>query len=162
MVTDGFCTVMVGFPLATFNVRGPALPVLSAHVWLGVVSAKLRWPMVRAPSRVTVELFVRSRVAKLAVVSAALATMLPCQLDETGQLPPAAFAHVGVAKTVRLRVASSESPQLSVVRTTKLLFPRSPAAGDSGQGTRGGNGEPGGSGDFGVGHGVRGIGINCC
>ena len=122
-------TVIVGVPVLTLSDREPPLPVARVQWWLGVASPKIRCPMVREPSSVTVALDVRSSVLKSAVTSMPLALTPANQLPAVGQLPPAGLSQVGEATTRALSVASSNRPVGSVTRTMKTLAPAVPAAG---------------------------------
>ena len=84
-------TVTVGLPVVVLSVSGPAVPVESVQLWLGVESPKTRLPTVRAPSRVMAALEVRSRTAKSAVELMPETAVLLDQLAVVGQEPPAAL-----------------------------------------------------------------------
>src|SRR5262245_37121007 len=70
------------------------MPGAGVQLLEGVVSLKIKLPMVREPSSVTVASATRLRVPKSAVLPAPLATVLPDQLPGVGQPPPAGLVHV--------------------------------------------------------------------
>src|SRR5690242_19969988 len=89
MVAVWLLTVIVGEPAETLNVNGSPEPVFKTQFVSGVASPKTRFPIVRAPSRVTVLRFVMFSVLKSAVLSAPLAITPLFQFTAVLQLPPA-------------------------------------------------------------------------
>ena len=91
-------TVIVGEPDATSRVSGPPLPGFTIQFVTGAVtSLNCRFPIVWAPSSVTVVFAARFRVLKNAVLFAPPATVPPDQLAVAGQLPPARLVQVPLA-----------------------------------------------------------------
>ena len=122
-------TVMTGWLAPLSSVSGSPVPGLSVQPKLGVTSPNIMLPIVRAPSKVTVALAVRSKVLKSAVTPAPVPMNPPAQLPAVAQLPPAGLVQVGIARTVMLSVASSYNPPASVTRTVKTFTPTLPVAG---------------------------------
>ncbi len=92
MVVVALLTVIVGAVPA--SVSGPADPVLRNQLcFVALRSSKLRFPMVRALSSVTVASVVRCSVLKLAVLPEPFAIVPPLQLAAFAQPPPARLVH---------------------------------------------------------------------
>ena len=87
---------MLGVPLATASVSGPAVPVLTVQVCLvvGFRSSKINVPTVRAALRETVRLADRFRVLKSAAASVPLAITEPFQLVAVAHEPPAVLVQM--------------------------------------------------------------------
>ncbi len=89
MVLDPLRLVSVGCPELTARVSGPPVPALKIQLFGAPVpvSPKVRLPIVRAPSSVTVLRAVMSSVLKSAVLSVLVAITPLSQLAAADQLP---------------------------------------------------------------------------
>ena len=91
-------TAIVGVPELTARVSGSPVPGLSVQLFSGAaLSPKVRFPIVREPSSVTVVLAVMSSVLKSAVKPVPSAITLLFQLPAVAQLPPARLFQVPLA-----------------------------------------------------------------
>src|SRR5882757_8297955 len=100
----GTLLLITGVPLLTANVNGSPVPAFKVQLcFVEFLSSKNKFPIVRAPSSVTLTLPVNTSVLKLAVALTPAATTLFVQLAAAGHDPPAMLVQVDVVAGVRSR-----------------------------------------------------------